>query len=121
MFNPLDFLTFVKNLPTTNHHEARVRTIIGRAYYATFLKMREWLKNKGYNFPSGRDEAQNHRLVQDYLFQEFQQRGPKDRLHDLRQLRNDVDYNLDIEFTITEANRAIRLAESILRYTSISP
>lgn len=119
MFNPLDFLNFVKNLSTTNYHEARVRTIIGRAYYATFLKMREWLKDKGYDFPSGISEPHNHRLVQDYLFQEIQQRGPKDRLHELRQLRNDADYNLDIQLTTKEVQRAIGLAENILRYTSI--
>jgi uncharacterized protein (UPF0332 family) len=119
MFNPVDFLTFVKNLSTTNHHEARVRTIIGRAYYATFLKMREWLKDKGYHFPSGISEPYNHRQVQDYLFQEIQQRGPKDRLHALRQLRNDADYNLNIQLTIKEVQRAIELAESILKYSSI--
>lgn len=119
MFNPLDFLTFVKNLSTTNHHEARVRTIIGRAYYATFLKMREWLEDRGCHFPSGISEPQNHRLVQDYLFREIQQRGPKDKLHELRQLRNDADYNLDIQLTTREAQRAIRLAENILRFTSI--
>lgn len=119
MFNPQDFLTFAKNLSTTNLNEARVRTIIGRAYYATFLKMRVWLKGKGYNFPRGISEPQNHRRVQEYLYQEFRQRQPKDFLHALRQLRNDADYNLDIQLTTREAQRAITLAENIIRYTSI--
>lgn len=118
MFNPLDFLTFVKDLSTTNHDEARVRTIIGRAYYATYLKMKKWLEDRGCHFPSGISEPQNHRKVQEYLFQEIQQREPKDKLHELRQLRNDADYNLDIQLTTREAQRAISLAENILRHAS---
>ncbi len=84
------------------------------------ISMKKWLEeDKGCHFPRGISEPQNHRLVQDYLFQEIQHRGPKDKLHELRKLRNKADYNLDIQLTTREAQRAISLAENILRYTSI--
>lgn len=119
MFNPLDFLDFVKDLTISNHEEAKVRTIISRAYYAAFLVMREWLKTKGYKFPKGRKESLNHENVQNFLFLETQQRGPKDRLHMLRQLRNDADYDLNKQLSSTHVQKAITLAENVIRYTTL--
>ena len=119
MFNPHDFLALVRNLSTSNHQEARIRTIISRAYYATFLMMREWLKTKGYKFPKGKKESSNHEKVQDFLFDEIQQRGPKDRLHKLRQLRNDADYDLNKQLSSSHVQKAMALADSIIKYTRL--
>lgn len=119
MFNPLDFLVFVRNISISNRKEAKARTVISRAYYATFLAMREWLKDEGYRFSGGKKEHYNHQEVQDNLFRRIGQRGPKDRLHTLRQLRNDADYHLNKSLTPNHAHKAITLADSIIRYINL--
>jgi hypothetical protein len=70
--------------------QARVRTAIGRSYYAAFLVARQRLRSNGDIIPAG--GLQDHRLIVDALGGENSDLGSK--LFRLRLRRNRADYNL---------------------------
>ena len=92
------------------------RTIINRAYYATYLYAREWILDNGeyksldYYIDGG---TGTHRAV--YLA--LRNMGQKSVSNDLRcfkRLRNDADYDIVKIITKNDALKAIKLARRII-------
>ena len=92
------------------------RTIINRAYYATYLHAREWILDNGeYNSLDYYidDGTGTHRAV--YLA--LRNMGQKSVSNDLRcfkRLRNDADYDIVKIITKNDALKAIKLARQIM-------
>jgi len=112
MFNPQDFLSLSQILIQNTPDECKIRTSIGRSYYATFLYLREWLRtNMGTGFY---DTADDHEIVRDSIH-DIDGRTISDKYKKLRRYRNHADYKLsDTDININKANEAIKLAEHII-------
>ncbi len=119
MFDPSTFIDFAKELSQRNQEEAALRTAIGRAYQGTFLLLREWLKTRGYSFPVGKNSYQDHRKVQDCLYQELQIRSIKDKLSTLRQYRNKADYDIEESITFQDTEEAINLSDHLKQFVRL--
>ena len=92
------------------------RTIINRAYYATYLHAREWIfDNGGYNsldyyISNG---TGTHRAV--YLaLRKMGQKSLSNDLYSFRTLRNDADYDIVKLITKNDVLKAINLARQII-------
>lgn len=99
-FDPIEFQGLAQELlghlsgatiASRGSPQAKVRTAIGRSYYAAFLVAREKLVRSGKIAPRG--VPQDHRLIVDALGGPGSQLGGT-MLH-LRRKRNQADYNLD--------------------------
>jgi len=111
MFNALDFLDLAEELKSAND-EAKIRTSIGRAYYATFLYAREWLRAKGWSIY---DNEEDHYRVLDGL-KKYKGRALMDKMRLLRrEYRNEADYNLSTGFIEKDASDAIGLAQEVIK------
>lgn len=85
-FDPLAFLTVARELALLDREEARLRTAIGRAYYALFLIARE---------RTGIRRRRNvHQRVIDAVRGRRGYRSTADQLDTLRRLRVVADYQL---------------------------
>jgi len=104
MFDPIDFLKLAEKLLT--HDEAKIRTVISRSYYASFLYVREVASLGELKMP------RVHREVIRFLYG----RNPlaANTLHLLRRLRNSADYDLKRAFSISEAKLSINYAKKII-------
>ena len=83
-FDPNDFLRIAYELGQEADDEAKLRTAVGRAYYAVFLRARERL--------GIRQRRYVHRLVIGALRRSDRAAG--DQLDKLEQLRGFADYDL---------------------------
>jgi len=109
MFNPLDFIDVAEFLEESklDKKEAKNRTIIGRYYYASFLFLREILKEnlKNYNSKEAKEflyliELSNsHKIILDFLNMLKKEDGKFRKVYNalyiLRDLRNASDYELE--------------------------
>jgi len=104
-FDPEDFLRLAERLVRSNN-EAEVRTAIGRAYYAVFLKARTNLSaNRFVQTGSARD----HGLVAGALADE----DDVLELGRLRQARNRADYRPDLSTRPRNARALINRARQL--------
>lgn len=103
MFNPSDFLDLATEIG--NDSEARIRTSIGRAYYASFLIVRNALS-------VGEKTPQVHRKVLGMLYS----KNPiiANKLHFMRRQRNMADYDTELTMRAEDAEKAIKFAEEII-------
>jgi len=116
MFDPIKFLEFAKELIDENpKRECIIRTIINRAYWATYLKSKKKLEDCGCVFPRREQDYSHHKRVEDYLYSESQSIHLKNLYYGLRQLRGEADYVINQEQKIRNAKRAIKLAEEIIK------
>ncbi|MFQ6062685.1 MAG: HEPN domain-containing protein [Methanosarcinales archaeon] len=121
MFNPEFFLNIAKWLITIEDKvnetkkEAVFRTIIGRAYYAAFLKTNEFLNKKGLLLPT---DSSAHAVARENLKIYFG-RDASDEFKELRQMRICADYKLDKSIRKKDAQNAINLSESILSFIEL--
>lgn len=130
-FEPLYFLNFSKELLDKSDffevNENTIKRIVyGRTYYATFLFVREWLKNHWRYRSTKRDHTQMLNFIKN--------RGPfgsilnhqiADDLFLLKSLRHQVDYYLEVpsgdelgdndEWYYESIETAFELAESIIQ------
>jgi len=101
VLNPEKFLVLATVLLRDAEYdeEARYRTCISRAYYATHLFTREKLKKIGVVIVVGKDERKGaiHEKVIEALKGKNAQLGKM--LSDLRERRGDADYDLDMKFS----------------------
>ena len=102
MFNPIHFLHLAKKLAKGN--EASVRTSISRSYYSSFLIARAKLGLE-LRIPA----------VHQKVIERLYKKNPviANNLHLLRKLRNLSDYDTKITLQITDAEKALKLADSI--------
>lgn len=111
MFNPLDFLDMAEELKSATD-ETKIRTSIGRAYYAAFLYAREWLRGKNWSlYGDGRDHREVPKGLKHYKGRKL--KGKMDSLR--RNYRNEADYNLGRGFNERDASDAIKLAQIVIK------
>lgn len=92
-------------------NQAKVRTAIGRAYYAAFLIARQGLLRPG--TPSPNRGVQDHRLVVEALGGQQSELGGK--MYRLRLKRNAADYNLNPSgFTLQAGQYWLGIASDII-------
>ena len=99
-FDPAEFNKLAEELlrnlsgapvATSGPDQAKVRTAIGKSYYAAFLAAREKLSDLGTMTPIA--GSQDHKLVVDALGGATSELGGK--MYGLRVKRNRADYNLN--------------------------
>lgn len=107
MFDPIDFLDLAKELIDGN--EAKLRTSISRAYYASFMFLRDVM-----NIDDKTPEV--HKKIVCVLYR----KNPiiANKLHLLRRQRNIADYNTHFIVNRENAKNAIKLAEDVIRLYS---
>jgi len=107
MFNPSDFLDLARELGKNN--ESRIRTVVGRAYYASFLTIRNVMAIE-------KKTSEVHRMVLSSLYR----KNPviANKLHYLRRQRNIADYDTELVIGADDADKAVEFAEDIINYCS---
>ena len=105
MFIPSDFLDLAIELEKNN--EARIRTAIGRAYYASFLTARNAMAIE-------EKTPEVHKMVLSILYR----KNPviANKLHYLRHQRNIADYDTELVIQSDDAAKAVKLAGEIVYY-----
>lgn len=103
MFNPIDFLDLAKEL--TGGNEAKLRTSISRAYYASFMFLRDIMRIAD-------KTPEVHKNVVCALYH----KNPiiANKLHLLRRQRNLADYNTHFVINKENAKNAVKLADEII-------
>jgi uncharacterized protein (UPF0332 family) len=105
MFDPSDFLDLARDLGTNN--EARIRTAVGRAYYASFLTIRNSMAIQ-------EKTPEVHRKVLSILYKKNAVIANK--LHYLRRQRNIADYDTKLVMRTDDADTAVKLAGEITQW-----
>jgi uncharacterized protein (UPF0332 family) len=106
MFDPIDFLSLAEDLIRNEISEAKIRTSIGRSYYASFLYARKVAGLTSLRTP------EVHRKVVRFLY--VKEPAIANRLHLLRRFRDSADHNLDYVLEIDKAKECVKLAKSIV-------
>jgi uncharacterized protein (UPF0332 family) len=96
---------------SSRHSDANLRSSISRAYYATYHKSRQLLKNKWGISVSKASNA--HKLVQDEFYRK-NQRKIAENLYRMRVNRNDADYNDRYTNLEARARENIRRARRVI-------
>ncbi len=129
-FDPEDFFRLAKDMLGENREEldeARARTIIGRSYYSVFLKARDKVIQIN---PLYRDQLISNRDLRENVHSNLINilRSPTasanskklaQYLLDLRQKRNDADYNIHIRLKYSHAQRCIEEAKTAIRFINL--
>lgn len=109
-FDPREFLEVADSMASQGRSEAALRTAVGRAYYAAFLRARDMLGVRG------------RRRVKKRVIDELkkQDRHAGDQLDKLEELRDYADYDLNITDPLfsdwnSNWNKARTFATYILR------
>lgn len=112
--NPTDFFKTAELLKT-HDEEAHLRTCIGRSYYAAFLYFREYLKLRGLEKKKYPTQGIHYFVIQ-CLGSSNVSKGSKASkyLHDLQQLREDADYNLEKKFSRNDAEDVFVRARKVI-------
>ncbi|HEX7575972.1 MAG TPA: hypothetical protein VF360_06285 [Candidatus Methanoperedens sp.] len=105
MFDPSDFLDLAREIGTKN--EARIRTAVGRAYYASFLAIRNAIAIE-------EKTPEVHRKVLSMLYTKNAVIATK--LHYLRRQRNIADYDTKLVMKAEDADIAVKLALEITQW-----
>jgi len=113
-FRPRKFLKLAEILIEDEKYEkpARIRTAIGRAYYASHLFVKEKMQQAGWKVP---DDHNVHNFVIDELLDsEIPQIGSQ--LDQLFQKRRDADYYMDALLEISEGRYCVQLSQGIISF-----
>ena len=125
MFNPLSFLSLAEKLNSTGFvdpkDEATLRTIVGRAYYAAHLYVREKLRRY---FPSQltdtylrKEKVSEHRKVEELLTKKNLY-FIAEKHYELFELRVKADYKLQDPVGSGDVNKSFTLAKNIIQLTN---
>jgi len=111
-FPPRKFLKLATRLIADRKYEepSRIRTAVGRAYYAAFLYTKERLQRLGYHFP---DDYRVHRAVIDKLMD----RGDTtigSQLDTLFEKRRTADYYMDTPLHMHDGNYSLALSQRVI-------
>lgn len=90
--------------------EGRIRTAIGRAYYAAFLLAMKKLQERGHSF------LDVHRLHKDVIdrMMKYKYHSIGSKLNTLLEHRVDADYKMNARITSTLGEACVRLAEVLI-------
>lgn len=112
-FNPFEFYRLAAEMlpPSDAPDEARARSCISRAYYGAFLAAREHAGIRN-------GTVQVHEQTIQHYVSHLPRVG--NRLKDLRNSRNQADYELGQPCPRREAGEALRLAQAIFKDLGVS-
>lgn len=107
-FDPLLFLGLAEAMDCDT--EAQIRTVINRSYYAVFLRARDNLADKGLMTKSllGDDHG---KVI--HVLKSHKRVSAGMKLDDLREMRRDADYEMDLSISPDKASKALILARSV--------
>lgn len=112
-YDPRQFLEIANRLLIDSDYErqGRIRTAIGRAYYAAFLISMKKLQELGYSF------RRIHRLHKDVIDKLMRSRyySIGSKLNTLFEYRVDADYKMESRITPELGKSCTRLSELIIR------
>ncbi len=110
VFDPYEFLLLANAMLNDNKYQeqARIRTAIGRAYYAAFLQTRAKLQQMGLAMTEGISE---HKQVTEHL--RSKDHNLSSQYHRLFRYRVDSDYKPNVNLTIHTGRSALQLAQYI--------
>ena len=111
VYSPKSFLILAKKLLDDQDYnrETRIRTAIGRAYYAAFLASKAKQEKRGHAFP---DDHTIHMAVID-SFQDDHLSHIASKLVELKDIRSDADYHMNIALSSAEGSKCLELAQNI--------
>lgn len=117
MTSPEEILAFAEILHKTNYNnlksiEVVKRTVIGRAYYATYHKALNSPEAELFEKPT---KDCHKKLIEFYNEHGVDNKIIAKKLANLRRLRNMADYNLSAEIKLTEIKNAISDAKEIFK------
>ena len=108
-FDPVDFYRIAQKIfqESDKFDSSAARTCIGRAYYSAFLVARDRAKVTDQG-------KETHQAVIAY----YKKKKPVvgNRLHTLREQRNDADYNMARIVVQQESGKALKLCAEILKH-----
>lgn len=115
VFQPSEFLTVAKQLIRDSKYknQAGFRTSISRSYYAAFLVIRKKLQELGEPIGKGYEQ---HQVVINALMGKNSSLGNK--LHSLRDKRNDADYQLHANINDALAKECAKLSSVVINSSS---
>ena len=110
-FNPRKFLKLATRLVVDKDYKEpeRIRTAVGRAYYAAFLYSKDKLQSLGYVFP---DDHKVHDKVIDVLMENDTKIGSK--LDALKEKRRIADYYMDTPISKGDGNHFVGISARII-------
>jgi uncharacterized protein (UPF0332 family) len=110
-FKPRKFLKLASKLVNDDNYEepCRIRTSIGRAYYAAFLYVKERMEEIGYHFP---DDHTVHIAVRDNLMDIDTKLGSQ--LDRLLEKRVTADYHMDQSLSPSEGSYCTNVSQRII-------
>lgn len=116
-FKPRKFLKLAERLindPSGRYEEpSRIRTSVGRAYYASFLYTKEKMERSGIKVP------EDH-MVHDFVIDTLMDMDRKEtttigsKLDKLRENRRIADYYMDTPIRMNEGKFLVRLSEEVI-------
>jgi uncharacterized protein (UPF0332 family) len=108
-FNPKRFLVLAKKILLDNQYDedCRIRTAMGRIYYATFLVALRRLEREGIKITN--IDTVHKGVIQAYMEYGFTDIGGK--LDQLRERRVDADYHMLAEIALNECKGYAQLSE----------
>lgn len=120
-FIPEHLLELAKYLYDKNFSEENFdlqcvyRTVINRAYYATYLHAREWIFDKGkyHNLDSYSDGKSGYHKAVFLALNTLKQYSAGSKFNDFKDLREKADYHIVDIVSIVDAERALNLANDI--------
>jgi len=111
-YDPRGFFSLADRLLTDGEYrgESRIRTAIGRFYYAAFLLARKRLQEKGIRVSDG---AKIHEaVIEKYMDMRLSSIG--NRLDQLRERRVEADYHMKSRINISIGRKCAKLAEYVI-------
>lgn len=113
MIKPDDILQFAEELDKKHVSEVAFRTVIGRAYYASYHKAK--MSPKAKNFKSPR-RSEHDALIKFYKnCPDIECKVIGNKLSDLRALRTKADYFISDELDAYSGQKAIGVAKQIFK------
>jgi len=108
---PTDFLKTAELL-ASEQEESHLRTSIGRSYYSAYLHFREYLRKLGFV----NKKYESHFFVSNLLSNSKNNEAIRVSaiLNDLKQVRTDADYELDISISVNEAKDTLAKARKVI-------
>jgi uncharacterized protein (UPF0332 family) len=111
-FEPRGFFSLANRLLTDSEYQrdSRIRTAIGRFYYAAFLLALKKLRQKGVRVS---DDAKIHKaVIEKYMEMGLSSIG--NRLDQLRERRVDADYHMKSRITVGAGRNCAKLTEYLI-------
>jgi hypothetical protein len=118
-FRPRKFLKLAEILIDDGKYErpARIRTAVGRAYYASHLFVKEKMQQAGWKIPD--DHNVHSFIIEELLETEVSQIGSQ--LDHLFQKRRDADYYMDASLELSEGKYCIQVSQEIISFMDQYP